>query len=101
TSVEELRRMRQLIAEALHALPGGEPGRAPTVGVMIEAPGAVEIAADLAREADYFSIGTNDLVQYALVVDREDSRMSSPMDAYHPAILRMVRRTVLAAHAAG
>src|SRR6185503_1333147 len=83
------------------ALPGGEARRAPALGAMIEAPGAVEIAPDLAKEVDYLSIGTNDLVQYALVVDREDSRMSSPRDAYHPAILRMVRRIVLAAHAAG
>jgi phosphotransferase system enzyme I (PtsP) len=101
TSMDELRHMRALIAEALLALPGGEARRAPALGAMIEAPAAVEIAPDLAREVDYLSIGTNDLVQYALVVDREDSRLSSPGDAYHPAILRMVRRTVLAAHAAG
>jgi phosphotransferase system enzyme I (PtsP) len=101
TSMEELRRIRELIAEALGALPGGEVRRAPSLGAMIEAPAAVEIAPDLAKEVDYLSIGTNDLVQYALVVDREDSRMSSPRDAYHPSILRMVRRTVLAAHAAG
>ncbi len=99
TSMEELRRVKEIIADALLALPGG--ARPPSLGVMIEAPGAVEIAADLAREADYLSIGTNDLVQYALVVDREDPRMSSPLDAYHPSILRMVRRTVIAAHAAG
>jgi phosphotransferase system enzyme I (PtsP) len=101
TSMEEFRRMKELIAEALEALPGGKLRRAPTLGVMIEAPAAVEIAPDLAKIADYFSIGTNDLVQYALVIDREDSRMSSPRDVYHPAVLRMVRRTVLAAHAAG
>jgi phosphotransferase system enzyme I (PtsP) len=98
TSMEELRRMRELIADALDALPGSAPPH--ILGVMIEAPAAVELVPDLAKEADYFSIGTNDLVQYTLVVDREDSRMSSPRDAYHPAVLRMVRRTVLAAHAA-
>jgi phosphotransferase system enzyme I (PtsP) len=101
TSMEEFRRMRELIGEALQALPGRAPQRAPALGVMIEVPAAVEIAPDLAKEADYFSIGTNDLTQYSLVVDREDSRMVSPRDAYHPAILRMVRRTVLAARAAG
>jgi phosphotransferase system enzyme I (PtsP) len=101
TSLDELRRIKALIAEALLALRGDEVLPAPTLGVMIEAPAAVEIAPDLAKEADYFSIGTNDLVQYTLVIDREDARMSSPRDALHPAILRMVRRTVLAAHAAG
>jgi phosphotransferase system, enzyme I, PtsP len=101
TSMEELRRVRACIDEALDALPGGEGRRAPALGVMIEVPAAVEIAADLAREVDYVSLGTNDLMQYAMVVDREDPRMSSPRDAYHPAILRMVRRTVIAAHAAG
>jgi phosphotransferase system enzyme I (PtsP) len=99
-SMEELRRVKACIAEALDALPGGKGWRPPAVGVMIEVPAAVEIAADLAREVDYLSLGTNDLVQYAMVVDREDPRMSSPRDAYHPAILRMVRRTVIAAHAA-
>jgi phosphotransferase system enzyme I (PtsP) len=101
TSLDELRRMKALIAEAIEALPAGEARRPPLVGAMIEAPAAVEIAADLAREVDYLSMGTNDLVQYALVIDRGDARMSSPRDAYHPAILRMVRRTVIAAHAAG
>jgi phosphotransferase system enzyme I (PtsP) len=59
----------------------------------------VEIVADLASEVDFFSIGTNDLVQYALVVDREDPRMMSESHAYHPAILRMIRRVVEQAHA--
>ena len=100
TSMEELRRTRALIAEALEALPSGEEPRGLSVGAMIEAPAAVEIAPEIAEEVDYLSIGTNDLVQYSLVVDREDSRMSSATDAYHPAILRMVRRVVAAAQAA-
>jgi phosphotransferase system enzyme I (PtsP) len=73
----------------------------PEIGAMIEVPAAVELAADLAALVDFLSIGTNDLIQYTLVVDREDSRMSSPRDAYHPAILRMLRRTVSAVHSAG
>jgi phosphoenolpyruvate-protein kinase (PTS system EI component) len=101
TSMEELRRVKASIDEALDALPRSAGRRAPALGVMIETPAAVELAADLAREVDYLSLGTNDLVQYTLVVDREDPWMSSPRDAYHPAILRMVRRTVIAAHAAG
>ena len=68
---------------------------------MIEVPAAVELAMDLAKEADFLSIGTNDLMQYTLVVDREDSRMASMSDPYHPAILRMVSRVAAAARGAG
>ena len=68
---------------------------------MIEVPAAVELAADIAKEVDFLSIGTNDLMQYALVVDREDSRMAQMNDPYHPAILRMVARVVTGARAAG
>jgi phosphoenolpyruvate-protein kinase (PTS system EI component) len=68
---------------------------------MIEVPAAVELAADIAREVDFLSIGTNDLMQYALVVDREDSRMAAMSDPYHPAVLRMIARVAAAAHAAG
>lgn len=99
TSMEELRRTKAIVAEALDALPPGAARPIPAIGAMIEAPAAVEIAPEIAREVDYLSIGTNDLVQYALVVDREDPRMSTRRDAYHPAILRMVRRTIAAARA--
>jgi phosphoenolpyruvate-protein kinase (PTS system EI component) len=64
---------------------------------MIEVPAAVELAPDIAREVDFVSIGTNDLMQYTLVVDREDSRMASLSDPYHPAILRMIARVAAAA----
>jgi phosphoenolpyruvate-protein kinase (PTS system EI component) len=68
---------------------------------MIEVPAAVELAADIAREVDFLSIGTNDLMQYALVVDREDSRMAQMSDPYHPAVLRMIARVADAARIAG
>jgi phosphotransferase system enzyme I (PtsP) len=100
TSIEELRRMRTLIAEAIAGLDEPRVQRAPEVGVMIEVPAAVELAADLAKAADFLSIGTNDLMQYTLVVDREDSRMAPLSDPYHPAILRMVARVAAAARAA-
>jgi phosphotransferase system enzyme I (PtsP) len=101
TSVEELRRVKQLVAAALAEHPDTATLPPPCVGVLIEVPAAVEIAADLALESDFLSIGTNDLMQYALVIDRDDPRLSSPRDAYHPALLRMVRRVVAAGHAAG
>jgi phosphotransferase system enzyme I (PtsP) len=102
TSLEELRRVRELVRESLDELPMDvDAQRQPQFGVMIETPAAVELADHLAREVEFLSIGTNDLIQYSIVVDREDSRMTSPNDYYHPAIVRMIRRTVLAAHAAG
>lgn len=101
SSIEELRRIKEMIAAALADLDEPLFQRAPTIGAMIEVPAAVELAADIAREADFLSIGTNDLMQYSLVVDREDSRMASVSDPYHPAILRMIARVASAAGAAG
>ena len=101
TSIEDLRRMRTLIGQILGDLDEPLAQKAPEIGVMIEVPAAVELAVDLSREADFLSIGTNDLMQYALVVDREDSRMAPMSDPYHPAILRMVARVAAAARAAG
>jgi phosphotransferase system enzyme I (PtsP) len=101
SSLDELRRVKRLIAEALASLSVDGVQRDPEIGIMVELPATVEIASYLAKEVDYLSIGTNDLIQYALAVDRESSRLSAWSDPYHPAILRMVRRTVLAAHAEG
>lgn len=101
TSVEELRRVKALVATALGELSAEAAPSALSLGALIEVPAAVQIAAELAAESDFISIGTNDLIQYALVIDRDDPRLSSPLDAYHPAVLRMVRSVLSAAHAAG
>ena len=69
----------------------------PELGVMIELPSAVEMAEDLAKEADFLSIGSNDLVQYMLGVDRTNEKVSSLYEAHHPAILRAIARVVSAA----
>lgn len=95
TSVEEVVRIKELVTSFLAEAP-----RPVAYGAMIETPAGVEIVAELATEVEFFSIGTNDLIQYALVVDREDPRFSSPRLAYHPAVLRMIRRVVTQAHAA-
>lgn len=100
TSIEELRRVKAMIGEALAGVDEPCAQRKPEIGAMIEVPAAVEIAVDIANEVDFLSIGTNDLMQYALVVDREDSRMALMSDPYHPAILRMIARVTAAAHSA-
>ncbi|HEX8791370.1 MAG TPA: phosphoenolpyruvate--protein phosphotransferase [Polyangiaceae bacterium] len=101
TSLQELLRIQAMTARAIEGIGEGEYQRRPTFGAMIEVPGAVEIIEDLAPHVDFFSIGTNDLIQYSLVADREDARMAPARDPYHPAVLRMIRRAITAAHRAG
>ncbi|QRN94214.1 phosphoenolpyruvate--protein phosphotransferase [Archangium violaceum] len=71
------------------------------LGVMIEVPSCALLAPSLAKEADFFSIGTNDLTQYTLAIDRGHPQLSAQSDALHPGVLRLIRFTVEAAHAEG
>ena len=68
------------------------------VGIMVETPAAALLTDQFARDADFFSIGTNDLTQYTLAMDRTHPRLASALDALHPAVLRLIEQTVRSAH---
>lgn len=102
TSVEEVRQTRAILNEVKTELrSAGIPfDGAVEFGIMIETPAAVMISDLLAREVDFFSIGTNDLTQYTLAIDRQNSKLEPYYDAHHTAVLRMIRMTVQNAHKA-
>ena len=101
-SLEEVHRIREIVAEVKRELT--EQGVAfgePKQGIMIETPAAVMMSEELAKKVDFFSIGTNDLTQYTLAIDRQNPKLDAFYDPHHPAVLRMIRMVVENAHKAG
>ena len=101
-SLDEVRRIKEIVEEVKHELdaqsiPYGEV----EVGIMIETPAAVMLTEELAKEVDFFSIGTNDLTQYTLAIDRQNPALDNFYDSHHPAVLKMIRMTVENGHKGG
>ena len=102
TSVEEVMSIKEIVKEVEKELQEENlPYAIPEQGIMIETPAAVMMSAELAEHVDFFSIGTNDLTQYTLAIDRQNSRLDRFYNPHHEAVLRMIQMTIDGAHKHG
>lgn len=102
-SVDEVRKIKEIIAEVKEELKNeGIPFKEDVeLGIMIETPASVMVSRELAKEVDFFSVGTNDLTQYTLAIDRQNSKLDQFYDPHHPAVLAMIKMAADNAHAEG
>ena len=102
TSVKEVHRIKEIVEEVKAELTEqGIEFAIPEQGIMIETPAAAMVSDELAKEVDFFSVGTNDLTQYTLAIDRQNTKLDEFYDAHHPAVLRMISMVAENAHKAG
>ena len=101
-SVWEVQKVKEIMAEIRAELDAQKiPYGKVEFGIMIETPAAVIIADELAKEVDFFSIGTNDLTQYTLAIDRQNAKLDMFYDSHHPAVLKMIQMVIDSAHKEG
>lgn len=101
-SVEEIRKIKGIVEEVKEELTRkGISFGAVELGIMIETPAAAIVSEQLAKEVEFFSIGTNDLTQYTLAIDRQNQKLEPFYDSHHPAVLKLIEMTVQNGHKAG
>lgn len=101
-SVAEIRRIKEIVEEVKAELTReGVSFNRVELGIMVETPAAVMISEELAKEVEFFSIGTNDLTQYTLAIDRQNQSLDNIYDSHHPAVLRMIQMTIENGHKGG
>lgn len=102
-SVAEVKKIKEIVEEVKAELrtEGAAFREDVEIGIMIETPAAVMVSRELAKEVDFFSVGTNDLTQYTLAIDRQNQKLEDFYDSHHPAVLAMIRMAAESAHAEG
>lgn len=102
-SVAEVKKIKEIVEEVKAELrtEGAAFREDVELGIMIETPAAVMVSCELAKEVDFFSVGTNDLTQYTLAIDRQNQKLEDFYDSHHPAVLAMIRMAAESAHAEG
>ncbi len=101
-SVQEIRRIKEIVEEVKQELTKeGISFNQVELGIMVETPAAVMVSEELAKEVEFFSIGTNDLTQYTLAIDRQNQSLDHIYDSHHPAVLRMIQMTIENGHKGG
>lgn len=101
-SVEEVRKIKEIVNQVKNELTdAGFPYKDVEQGIMIETPASVMISDELSKEVDFFSIGTNDLTQYTLALDRQNQKLENFYNSHHPAVLKMIKMTVENGHKEG